>query len=141
DARWVQCWALIRGVAARGGYTLIALKARNGTATALIPGQEHAAHFQKLVNSSVRVRGVCVPSFNERRIVSKPPMIYAQRPESIVVLERAEVGPGQTTAPLLEHLYRFSPDPHPGLRWVKVAGVVTGMGPGSEFYIQDSSAQ
>jgi hypothetical protein len=55
DAQYLQCWVIIRKVIAKSGFTLMLVDARNGSATVLIPGEQHAPHFERLLNASVRI--------------------------------------------------------------------------------------
>jgi signal transduction histidine kinase/CheY-like chemotaxis protein len=141
DAHWVQCWAIIRGVQAGGGYTNVLVESRHGQAYLLIPGEKNASSFKDLMDASIRVRGVCVPHFNAQRVVDRPPRIFVHGLNNLVVLERADLDLVKLPALQLEQLLRFSPDPHPSAPRVKVIGVVTGTGPKTTFYIQDATAQ
>jgi signal transduction histidine kinase/CheY-like chemotaxis protein len=140
DAHWVQCWATVRDVRTQNGFTTAKLYSRSGDADLLIPGEGNVAPCKELEGAYVRLRGVCVPGFNKQRVVDRLPRIFVQGPENLVVLERAEFDPGKVPTLLIDQLLRYSPDPHPGARRVRVAGTVTGTGPRTAFYIQDATA-
>jgi len=139
DAQYVQCWTIVENVnTTTNGYTLLQVSSLKGKAYVLIPGKEHAARFQNLQQASIRFRAVCVPSFNKKRVIAGPPRLFVQKPDDIIVLQRMPTHFFDTPTKPIESLYRYSPDPHPGSRRVKVSGLVLGTWK-ETVYIEDQT--
>lgn len=138
DAQWIQASVVIRGARKGPQITRLDVYTRHGAAVVVIPGEHWVSLAKNLKDTTVTIRGVCVPTF-EDRVVSGPPKIFVSS------LPQAPIGHPETTeepqAPLriIDHLLNFSPSPHPGSLRVKIAGVVTATPIPGMIIIQDET--
>ncbi len=86
----------------------------------------------RLIDSTVRVRGVCSSSFNQRRQFLSVAMFVPDR-GGIDVVQPANDDPFAAAATPLGNILQFGQPPHR----VKVAGFVTYQIPGQALYLQD----
>lgn len=136
DAQYVQLWCVVTGVSATSNYTLIAVETAHGRGVIRLPNPAAAANLQKLKDSVLSVRAVCVPAFDpvKRVIRDEPTLLYTN---NAPMLRAMTLEVRRTEA--VDHLLRFSPDPHPGARRVAIEGVVVGLADSGRFYVQDAT--
>ncbi len=91
--------------------------------------------YERLIDSKVRLRGICFGIYNARGELLEP-RLQVSRSEDIVVLEPGIEDPFSAPLVSLKKIYRFSPDGHQIQRY-RVIGTVTTTQPGEYFYIQD----
>jgi len=139
DAHYVQCWPIIESVSEAANYTYLRASTSKGSVVLMIPGKQHLEQARALLYSPVRVRGVCVPSFSERKVINRPARIFVQSLDDITVLPQAAVDltAGRTT--LLGSLFHFIPDAHPQTRRVRTLGTVTAAVGDRTLYIRDAT--
>jgi signal transduction histidine kinase/urease beta subunit len=90
---------------------------------------------EELIDSTVRVRGVCSTQFNHQRQLFAI-RLMVPRPEDLVIEEAAPVDPFAVEARPTGSLLQFTPQESFGHR-VKVAGTVIYFEPGRELFLQD----
>jgi signal transduction histidine kinase len=91
-------------------------------------------HAQGLLDSTVRVRGVCSTQFNHQRQLFAI-RLMVPRPEDLVIETPAARDPFGLAARPIDSLLQFSPERTYGHR-VKVAGTVIHFEPGAVIFIQ-----
>lgn len=90
-----------------------------------------------LVDSIVKVRGVCSTQFNRLR-QSLGFRLLVPRPGDLIVEKNAPTNPFETPAQAISSLLRFTPTASYGHR-VKVVGTVTYQEPGQAVFVQDET--
>jgi signal transduction histidine kinase len=131
DGQWVEVRGTVRAVVpAAQGHTLIDLLT-DGQRLSVRVTHFNIADPEKLIDATVRVRGVCRTRFNNRRQM-RAPFLSVTSSEDIAVTTPA---PGEVVDLPLTQLFQFNP---PGyyVRRVRVQGVVTAQ-KGSSLFIQD----
>jgi signal transduction histidine kinase len=93
-------------------------------------------HPTDLLDSTVRVRGVCSTKFTRKRQLFAIQMM-APRPEDLEITVPAPKNPFDIPARPIDSLLQFEPDLTPGHR-VKVVGTVIYYVPGDTIFIQDA---
>jgi len=91
--------------------------------------------MQDLVDSTVRIRGVCSSQFNRQRQLFSIRLL-APRAEDVTVEIPASADPFAIPAQSIGSLFQFTPQGTYGHR-IKVSGKVTYFQPGAALYIQD----
>ena len=86
----------------------------------------------RLIDSTVRVRGVCSTSFNQKRQFVGLAM-FVSDPGDIDIVQPANDNPFAAPATPLSNILQFGQTPHR----VKVTGLVTYQMPGHSLYLQD----
>jgi signal transduction histidine kinase len=89
----------------------------------------------ELLDSTVRVRGVCSTQFNHQRQLFAI-RLMVPRPEDLVIEEAAPANPFAVSARPISSLLQFTPQESFGHR-VKVSGTVIYFDPGRELFLQD----
>ncbi len=137
DCQHVEMAAVVRfarGV--RGDHVSgqIDLIQQSGRFTAHLKDPPNGYDYARLIDSEVRLRGVCFGIYNPRGELLEPRLQISQ-PEDIVVLVPGDRDP--FTAPLvpIRKIYSFSPDGHQ-IQRSRVVGTITAAFPGY-FYLQD----
>jgi signal transduction histidine kinase len=92
---------------------------------------------QELLDSTVRVRGVCSTQFNHQRQLFAI-RLMVPRPEDLVIEEAAPADPYAIASRPIGSLLQFAPQEAFGHR-VKVAGTVIYFRPGRELFLQDGN--
>jgi PAS domain S-box-containing protein len=138
DSQWVEVEGLVRRVRAVGHTVQIEMVGigLSGRLPVTIPNLGGSAPTH-LVDSRVRIRGVCATNFNDQR---QPINVRVQSPDlsAVTVVEAAASDPFSMPATSIADLLRFDSDR--GLqRRVRVHGVVTLHVPGQFVYIQDGN--
>lgn len=135
DCRWIELQGVIQSVAAGSRETVAHLVA--GThhlqARILAPLQE----LLPLVNSSVKLRGVCGALFNNRRQLLGI-VVYVPGRQFLEVEQAAPADPFALPLRTVETLLQFSPDPTIGHR-VRLQGVVTSTQPTGPTWVRDAT--
>jgi signal transduction histidine kinase len=90
---------------------------------------------EELLDSTVRVRGVCSTQFNHQRQLFAI-RLMVPRPEDLMIEEAAPADPFAVAARPTGSLLQFTPQESFGHR-VKVAGAVIYFEPGRELFLQD----
>lgn len=135
--QWVRAWAVIKEVRTEKGMTYFDVWTPRGFAVLVVAGEWGMAALQ-MRKHAVIVNGVCEACFEDRQIRMRPNILLAQLPER---LPTPIEPPGGSAAPprMIDTLLTFAPDPHPGARRVKIAGVVTAAPLPQVLAIQDES--
>ncbi|HUC85325.1 MAG TPA: hypothetical protein VL970_09045, partial [Candidatus Acidoferrales bacterium] len=136
DSQFVEISGLLRSVAwdAATKYFAVEIAAGGGRLTALaakLPVPEAG-----LVDSTVKIRGVCVTRFNMQRQLFDTRLLVP-RPEDLTVLTPAPADPFAVPTRPMEQLLRFTPQGTYGHR-VKVRGTVIYHGEDA-LYIEDKT--
>ncbi len=141
DARWldgqfVQIWGVVEKVSEWKSNMVISFYNAQGRANVIIPGVHDIKGLQSLVNAALTIKGVCVPAFDrtDRTIRLDATRLYTN---SFPMLGLSQMEPKNTQA--IDHLLRFTPDPHPGARRVTVTGTIVGIAAPGTLYVQDTS--
>jgi len=133
DSQWVEANAVVRGVHKSGGVVQFKLSDRDGTFIANLPANTAPTN---LLDAVVRVRGVCVSLFNNKRQLTGIEM-WVPSMDLIEVKEPGAADPLSLPAQPIISLSQARP--HATLqRRVKVSGIVTASEPGKSFFIQDA---
>ena len=138
DAQWVQAWVVIRGAYTKAGTTRLDVFTSHGCGTLVVPGEQWALAAGSLRDVAVTVRGVCVPTF-KNRLICGPPKIYLSSLPQVPLGTADVIGGPNATPRVIDHLLRFAPAPHPGIRRVKIAGVVTATPLPGVLVVQDQT--
>ena len=133
DSQWVEADAVVRGVHVAAGITEIKLSDRDGTFIAKLPSDNAPTN---LVDAVVRVRGVCVSLFNNKRQITGVEM-WVPSMDLIDIKESGAEDPLSLAAQPIISLSQSHPRATLQRR-VKVAGIVTASEPGKSFFIQDA---
>jgi len=138
DGQWVHAWAIIQTARSEAGFTYIDIDSAHGRAVLKIPGEASTLPARRMRNEAIAIRGVCVASFQDRLICDVPTILLTELPKPGVGV--AEAADGIDAPPrMIDHLLRFAPQPYPGTRRVKIAGVVTAVPLHNLLIVQDSS--
>ena len=138
DCQLVEMTAIVRFARGIKGDRLtgqIDLIQKAGRFTAHLKGQPEDFDYDRLIDSKVRLRGVCFGIYNTRGELLEPRLQISQ-PEDIVVLEPGIDDPFSAPLVPVKKIYRFSPEGHQIQRY-RVIGTVTTTQPGKYFYLQD----
>jgi PAS domain S-box-containing protein len=137
DSQFVEISGLLRSVVqdeASKDY-LIEIATGGGRLTALA-SRLPVTNVDALVDSMVRIRGVCVTRFNTQRQLFDTRLLVP-RPEDLTVLTPAPQDPFDVPTRPIEQLLQFTPQGSYGHR-VKVKGTVIYHGPDA-LYIEDKT--
>lgn len=133
DGKWVEAHAVVRETHYADGVLQLKLSDRDGTFMANIPADTARSN---LVDSVVRVRGVCTSTFNTKRQITGVEM-WSPSTDFIQVTEPAAADPfTMPTQPIIalsQSQMRTTLQ-----RRIKVAGIITAYDVGKSFYIQDA---
>jgi PAS domain S-box-containing protein len=138
DSQFVEIHGIVRSVQwdASTKYFVLGIAAGGGRLTALVaklPVQEGDA----LVDSTVRIRGVCVTRFNLQRQLFDTRLLIP-RPEDLAIETPAPPDPFNIPARPMEQLLQFAPQGSYGHR-VKVVGTVIYREDDDVLYIEDET--
>jgi PAS domain-containing protein len=133
DSQWVEAYAVVRGVQSANGVLQLKLSDRDGTFMANVHTDTTPTN---LMDSVIRIRGVCVSQFNNKRQITGVEMWTASA-DFIQMVEPAVSDalslPVQPIVGLSQAQMRM------GLqRRAKIAGIVTAADPGKSFFVQDA---
>ena len=140
DGQWVHVWAIIQTARSEAGLTYIDVYNAHGRATLVIPGEEWTTTARRFRNEPLAVRGVCVGTFENRRVSDVPRIRVPELPKSIGLTTTRN---GRAGAALLaiDELHRVTPQPHPpGIERARITGVVTATPLPNLLMVQDRAA-
>ena len=125
DGQWVQVLATGESVQTEDGRTVLVVRSSRGTARVILSDSDGPSPLDSCVEQLLRIRGVCVPSFDDRgRVAGASSRLFVTSADQISVLAMPFDARSQPVL-LIDHLRRFIPYPHPGARVVRVEGIVT----------------
>lgn len=138
DSQWVQMEGVVRSFVQEAAGNVLVMDVATGTGSfkVRVPGYR-AAFPLNLVDASVRIRGVCGSSFNNRdQLVS----IHLMTPsmDELKILKPAPADPFSIPVSPINGIRRFSADVSDVHR-VKVEGIVTARFPGRGLFLADST--
>jgi signal transduction histidine kinase len=136
DSQFVEIAGIVRSVQlnAASQCFLVEIATGGGHLLAYVPALP-VERTGELIDSTVRVRGVCTTQFNHQRQLFAI-RLMVPRPEDLVIEERAPADPFATPARPIGSLLQFTPQESFGHR-VKVSGTVIYFDPGRELFLQD----
>jgi len=136
DSQFVEIAGVVRSVhfEERSKHYLIELATGGGRLT-VYAHELPTPQMQDLVDSTVRIRGVCSSQFNRQRQLFSIRLL-APRAEDLTVEIPAPKDPYAIPAQSIGSLFQFTPQGTFGHR-IKVSGTVTYFQAGSALYIQD----
>ena len=136
DSQFVEISGIVRAVQQEDGspYFVVKLATGGGRLTAYAP-RLPVERPEELVDSTVRVRGVCSTQFNHQRQLFAI-RLMVPRPDDFIIEIPAPKEPFSIPTQPLGSLLQFAPQDTYGRR-VKVAGVVTYYEPGRVLYLQE----
>ncbi len=135
--QWVRAWGVVKEARTEKGMTYLDVWTPRGFAVLVVPGVR-GADALLLRKHAVIINGVCEASFEDRQIKTRPNILMAQLPDLPQIPVEAPGGPDAPPL-MIDTLLNFVPDPHPGARRVKIAGVVTAAPLPHILAIQDPS--
>jgi PAS domain S-box-containing protein len=139
DSQWVEIAGLVREVYAEwsepGRGVNLEIAVGSDRFTAFVPGLTES-DLADLVDSEVRVRGVCSTRFNRQRQLFNIRFLLPSV-EDIVVEKPAAADVLAQPAQMIGNLMRFTVQPSVHGRRVKVVGTVIMYQPGSALFLQD----
>lgn len=136
DSQFVEVAGIVRSVnfEATSKHYLIELATGGGRLT-VYAHDLLTLPTQDLVDSTVRIRGVCSSQFNRQRQLFAIRLLVP-RAEDVTVEIPAPVDPFAIPEQSISSLFQFTPQGTYGHR-VKISGTVTYFQPGSALYVQD----
>jgi PAS domain S-box-containing protein len=135
DSQWVEVVGLVRTVLAdTTNFQTLEIATGGGRLSVFIPGSVET-NLAQLVDSQVRVRGVCGTWFNRLRQLFGV-RLMVPRVEDILVEEMPPRNALAQPAQPIGNLLRFAPQASFGHR-VKVTGTVVCQQPGRAIFVQD----
>jgi PAS domain S-box-containing protein len=133
---WVEIQGLVHTVSLKDGHARLKAAQDDGTIDAEIPGFEGRALPTHLVDSGVRMRGVCTPTFNKNDQISGY-LLLIPDVSQIVVVEPGPADPLALPVRPIDSLLRYTPDDT--THRVRIQGVVTLQRPGDAVFLQDET--
>lgn len=135
DSQFVEIEGIVRSVHLPEGsqYHLIEI-ATGGGRLSVYAGHLPVKSVEKLLDSTVRVRGVCSTRFNHQRQLFAI-RLMVPRPEDLVIEIPSPANPFAITARPIASLLQFDPQESYGHR-VKVSGTLIYYEPGKLLYLQ-----
>ena len=136
DSQFVEIAGVVRSVRPieNSEYEQIEITTGGGRLLIFIK-QADVPHVEELLDSTLRVRGVCSTQFNHQRQLFAI-RLMVPRPEDLVIETPAARDPFGVEARPLDSLLQFSPEQTYGHR-VKVVGTVIHFEPGVVIFIQN----
>jgi signal transduction histidine kinase/CheY-like chemotaxis protein len=138
DGQWVQVWVVVHHARSEAGATRIHVFTPQGRAELVVPGAQWAVAARQMRQQVLIVSGVCVATFEGRRVSGPPTILLSELPKPP---PEPIDPPREPDAPprMIDHLLRFTPYPHPGARRVKINGVVTAAPLPDILLVQDAT--
>jgi PAS domain S-box-containing protein len=134
DSQFVEVQGIVRASTVEAGHRLVVIATGGGRLNAY--AQElPSAPAGELVDSTVRVRGVCSTEFNRQRQLFAIRLMVPRR-EDFILEAAAPAQPFDTPARTIASLLQFTPHGTYGHR-VKISGTVIYHQLGSRLFIQD----
>lgn len=135
DSQWVEVAGLVRALYADAtGSPILEMTTGGGRLTIFVAGAAQT-NLQYLVDSQVRVRGVCGTWFNRQRQLFGVRLLVPDLAQ-IQVEEPAATNAGEQPSQKIGDLLLFAPEALYGHR-VKVTGTVVLQQPGRALFVQD----
>jgi PAS domain S-box-containing protein len=136
DSQWVEVEGIVRAVAydPLTRYDTLEIAAGGGRFKALIAPLA-GSHRERLVDGTVRVRGVCASHFNQQGQLFDVRLLIPE-PGDLTVVQEAPADPFAMPPQPFEHLLQFAPQGLYGHR-VKVRGQVSYKS-GQSLYLENS---
>jgi len=136
DSQWVELDGIVRSLEEQSGFRLLDLAVEGGRLRAVIPENGESLPV-RLIDSEVRVRGVCGALFNRKNQLIGV-LLYVPGLEQLQVTRPAPADPFALPVQPLSSLQQFAPQGGSGHR-IHVRGVVTLQQPGSLLYISEGN--
>jgi signal transduction histidine kinase len=138
DSQFVEIAGIVRSVQFHEPSTHYQIEIATGGGRLSVFARElPVKRPQELLDSTVRVRGVCSTQFNHQRQLFAI-RLMVPRPEDLVIEEAAPADPYAIPSRPIGSLLQFAPQEAFGHR-VKVAGTVIYFRPGRELFLQDGN--
>jgi diguanylate cyclase (GGDEF)-like protein/PAS domain S-box-containing protein len=135
DARWIEARGVVRAAAIVDDLLQLTVMTADGKLRVHVKDWEDQPDYGRLVDSAVRVRGVCTSLTNGRRQFLGAE-VWSPTLEQLVVEEPASAEPFQTPALSVDNLRRRAFGGGQGHR-VKVLGTVTLQQPARGLFLED----
>lgn len=132
DGQWIEAYGVVREAQLGERVLHIKLCDRDGTFMVNVLAERAPTN---LVDSVVRIRGVCISQFNNKRQITGVEL-WTPSADLIKVVEPAPADPFSLPTQPIVGLSQLHINALP--RRVKVAGVVTAVDVGKSFFVQDS---
>ena len=132
DGQWIEVYGIVREAHFADRVLQIKLSDRDGTFMVNVAAENAPTN---LLDSVVRIRGVCVSQFNNKRQITGVEL-WTPSADLINVVEAAPADPFSSPTQPIVGLSQLHINALP--RRVKVAGVVTAVQIGKSFFIQDA---
>ncbi len=139
DSQWVEISGIVRSVTEDlvAERLVIEMATGGGRLMTRIRDYDRATNYQYLVDSRVRIRGVCVLFFNQQRQFFNVRLLVPGMAQ-VLVDEAASPASFDLAVRPINSLLRFAPLANHGHR-VHVRGVVTYYQPGRTLFIRDQT--
>ncbi|HSI15223.1 MAG TPA: sensor histidine kinase [Chthoniobacter sp.] len=139
DSEWVELSGIVRSVAEdkKAQRLIIDVATGGGRLMTRVRDYDAAASYGHLVDSAVRVRGVCSQLFNQKRQMFNVRLLVPGLGD-IIVEQPAPTDPFAAPVHSIVSLLQFAPAGIYGRR-VRVQGVVTFQQPGRAIFIRDET--
>jgi PAS domain S-box-containing protein len=135
DSQFVEVRGIVRASYSEAGHQLIEIATGGGRLTAFTADLS-SPQAQDLIDSTVRVSGVCSTEFNRQRQLFAIRLMVPRR-EDFVLEKAAPAAPLAMSAQTIGSLLQFTPQGTYGHR-VKISGTVIYHQAGRALFIQDS---
>jgi signal transduction histidine kinase len=136
DSQFVEIGGVVRSLQKFGTTELYEMEIATGGGRLLVYVKNlPVTQPDELLDSTVRVRGVCATMFNHQRQLFAIELMVP-REEDLQIETPATQHPFEIPARSIGGLFQFTPQENNGHR-VKLAGTVTLFVPGSKLYLQD----
>ncbi|HKV39434.1 MAG TPA: hypothetical protein VJX67_09490 [Blastocatellia bacterium] len=137
DSNWVQAEGIVQSVTRDGDHAVFGIVFGPYQFRALVSGFTDGPLPTQLIDSKVRIAGVCGSLFNEKRQLEGIQMLVPGI-DDVRVTEPGPPDPYLIPVRPINTLLQFSPGENVGHR-VRVKGVVTLSRPGGDFFITDGT--
>jgi PAS domain S-box-containing protein len=137
DSVWVEVHGIVRSVVEDDGHWHLDLAQPSGRVRTSIIRDWNQEAPMHLVDAAVRVTGACASVFNQRRQLLGI-QVYVPDVSHVRIEEPAGDDPFAVASQSISSLLQFDPERASGHR-TKVTGVVTHVGAGNEFFVQDAT--
>ena len=136
DSQFVEVTGIVRSVQVFGTVLYYRIEITTGSGRLRVYARNlPVAKPEELIDSTVRVRGVCSTQFNHQRQLFAI-RLMVPRPEDVQITQLADEEPFAAAVRPIGSLLQFTPQQNYGHR-VKVAGTVIYFDPGAELFLQD----
>lgn len=137
DSQWTEIKGIVHALSIDDGHLVLDFVTDGGRLSAFVPGFTHRAIPEKLIDSGVRIQGVCSTMLNEKKQL-KGIQLCIPSLSFIEVIEAAPSDPFSISVRPIGTLFRFNPKENSGHR-VKIRGVVTLQRSGRSLFVRDES--